>query len=278
MKAKSVFVGVGVFLVAALLVIPAAECSQQKGTSVDYEALAQKLVTQCANIHEGDYVLVTGGLRDFELLEDIAVHIRKVGAFPLVTLNSDRMWRRGFDDVPAKYDSQSMEFELKLAGLITAQIDVDFTEKESLLAHVPPERVATHMKTYIHVYDLMLKRNIRYLNLGNGLYPTSEKAKQFGVSQEELSKIFWDGVNVDYSKLQATGKAVKAALASGKQVHITNPNGTDLKMQIEAGRSSYPMALSLRMTYKQVEQPVRFGYLPARCIWHRFLAQPKARL
>lgn len=233
MKAQSVFVGVGVFLVAALLVIPAAECSQQKGTSVDFEALAQKLVTQCANIHEGDLVQVSGGVRDFELLEDIAVHVRKVGAFPLVTLNSDRMVRRMFDDVPAKYDSRSPEFGLKLSGLITAQIDVDFIETEALLANLPPERVATFWKSFSLVNDLMLKRNVRFVHLGNYLYPTSEKAKQFGLSQEELSKIFWDGVNVDYSKLQATGKAVKAALASGKQVHITNPNGTDLKMQIE---------------------------------------------
>ena len=233
MKAKSMFVVAGVFLVTGLLAIPIAECSQQKGTGVDYEALAQKLVNQCANIHEGDLVLVSGGVRDFELLENIAVNVRKVGAFPLVSLNSDRMWRRSFDDVPAKYDSQTREFDLKLASLITAQIDVDFTETEALLAHVPPERRATSMKTYFNVYDLMLKRNVRYVNLGNGLYPTSERAKLFGLSQEELSKIFWDGVNVDYSKLQATGKAVKAALASGKQVHITNPNGTDLKMQIE---------------------------------------------
>ena len=233
MKAQSVFVGVGVFLVAALLVIPAAECSQQKGTSVDYEALAQKLVSQCANIHEGDLVQVSGGVRDFELLENIAVHVRKVGAFPLVSLNSDRTARRMFDDVSAKYDSQSPEFGLKLAGLITAQIDVDFRETEALLAHVPPERVATSYKAFFLVNDLMLKRNVRFVQLGNGLYPTSERAKQFGVSQEELSKIFWDGVNVDYSKLQATGKAVKAALASGKQLHITNPDGTDLRMEIE---------------------------------------------
>ena len=233
MKMKSMFVVVGVFFATGLLAIPIAKCSQQKTTGMDYEALAQKLVTQCANIHEGDYVLVTGGLRDFELLEDIAVHVRKVGAFPLVSLYSDRMWRRSFDDVPAKYDSRSNEFELKLAGLITAQIDVDFIETEALLANLPPERVATFWKSFSLVNDLMLKRNVRFVHLGNYLYPTSEKAKQFGLSQEELSKIFWDGVNVDYSKLQATGKAVKAALASGKQVHITNPNGTDLKMQIE---------------------------------------------
>ena len=233
MKAQSVFVGVGVFLVAALLVIPAAECSQQKGTSVDYEALAQKLVTQCANIHEGDLVLVTGGVRDSELLEDIAVHVRKVGAFPLVSLNSEPMLRRMLEDVPAKYVSQTPELDLKLAGLITAQIDVEFVEWGAFRTQVPPERFAAFLKAALPVQDLMLKRNVRYLNMGNDLYPTAERAKRFGVSQEELSKIFWDGMNADYSQLQAMGKRIKAVLASGKQLHITNPDGTDLKMEIE---------------------------------------------
>ena len=233
MKAQSVFVGVGVFLVAALLVIPAAECFQPKGTRVDYEALAQKLVTQCANIHEGDLVLVTGGVRDSELLEDIAVHVRKVGAFPLVSLNSERMLRRMLEDVPAKYVSQTPELDLKLAGLITAQIDVELVEWGTFRTQVPPERFAAFTKGMLSVRDLMLKRNVRYLNMGNDLYPTAERAKGFGVSQEELSKIFWDGMNADYSQIQATGKRIKAILASGKQLHITNPDGTDLRMEIE---------------------------------------------
>ena len=233
MKTKSIGVVVGVFLVAGVLAPPRAEGSQQTGTNVDYDALAQKLVTQCASIHEGDLVLVTGGVGNIELLENIAVHVRKVGAFPLVSLYSERMFRRMLEDVPAKYDAQSMEFELKLAGLSTAQIDVDFVETEGYLAKLPPERVATFLKSTSRVDDLRLQRNVRFVHLGNDLYPTSERAKLFGLSQGELSKIFWDGVNVDYAKLQVTGKAVRAALISGKQVHIKHSNGTDLTMQIE---------------------------------------------
>jgi len=233
MKAKSTFAVAAIFLVTGILAPPRAEGSQQKGTNVDYDALAQKLVTQCASIHEGDLVLVTGGVRNIELLENIAVHIQKVGAFPLVSLHSERIFRRMLEDVPAKYDAQSMEFELKLAGLITAQIDLDFVETEGYLAKLPPERVATFLKSTSRVDDLRLQRNVRFVHLGNDLYPTSERAKLFGLSQGELSKIFWDGVNVDYAKLQVTGKSVRAALISGKQVHIKHSNGTDLTMQIE---------------------------------------------
>lgn len=203
------------------------------GMPVDHEALAHKLVAQCTGVHENDTVLINGGAHDLELLEDIALNVRKLGAFPLLTIGSDRMTKRMVDDVPSRYDSQSPALDLKLAGMADALISVDFGEAEGLLAHVPAERMATRAKAGQPVGELFLKRGVRQVNLGNGLHPTAALAKRFGVPQEELARIFWDGVNVDYAKLQSTGEAVKAALASGKEVHITNPNGTDLKVRVE---------------------------------------------
>jgi leucyl aminopeptidase (aminopeptidase T) len=78
----------------------------------------------------------------------------------------------------------------------------------------------------------MMKRGVKGINLGNGMYPTEARAKQFGMTLDELTEMFWNGVNVDYPKLEATGKSVKAILMAGKEVHITNPNGTDLKVSI----------------------------------------------
>ena len=89
---------------------------QPKGNELD--ALAQKLVTVCADIKEGEIVLVTGSVRDVELLENIAVHVRKVGAFPMISIGSDRLTRRMFTDVPEKYDAQKPELDAKLSDII----------------------------------------------------------------------------------------------------------------------------------------------------------------
>ena len=228
------FVTFGVVLAVTLSVVSIAGNSQPQNWGTDFEALARKLVVQCAGIREDDLVLISGGVRDMELLENIAVNVRKQGAFPLITISSDRMTRRMFTDVPVKYDSQTPKFDLKLLDLITSVITVDYGETIGLLADIPPERLAAVSKASEPVGSLYVQRNIRGVNLGNGLYPTAALAKQYGVSREELSKIFWDGVNVDYAKLQVTGETVKASLATGKQVHLTNPNGTDLKVSIES--------------------------------------------
>lgn len=207
--------------------------TERPAAGADPEALARKLVGQCAGVRENNIVLISGGARDLELLEDIAVNVRKLGAHPLVTIESDRMVRRMYDDVPATYDSQTPRLDLKLAELMDAAITVEFGETEGLLAGVPPDRLAIRGKAAQPVGDLILERGVRQVNLGNGLYPTAALATRFGVPQEDLSRIFWDGVNVDYTKLQSTGETVKAALAGGKEVHITSPHGTDLRVQVE---------------------------------------------
>ena len=78
-----------------------------------------------------------------------------------------------------------------------------------------------------------MKNNVRTVEIGNNLYPTSWRAERYGMAEDELAKTFWNGVNLDYSDLQTRGAQVKAALAAGNEVHITNPNGTDLKLRVQ---------------------------------------------
>jgi len=210
-----------------------AQSLPDKGKAAENEALAQKLVNQCANIHEGEFVMITGGSRDLDLLEDIAINVGKLGAYPLLTIGSDRLTRRWMTEVPVKYDTRVPESDLKLYGFITAIINVDYGGTPGLLSDIPPERFIARGKAYEPVNELLESRKVKGVSLGNGLYPTEASAKQFGLTEKELSDIFWKGVNVDYAKLEATGKAVQSVLSGGKDVHITNPNGTDLTLRIE---------------------------------------------
>jgi aminopeptidase len=128
---------------------------------------------------------------------------------------------------------QEPELALKLAEMLDVFIEVDANEDPGILAGVPPERVAARGKTLAPVDQLVQERGIRRVNLGNGLYPTAATAQLFGVPQQQLARIFWDGVNADYARLQTAGEEQRAIFAAGKEVHITNPNGTDLRVRVE---------------------------------------------
>lgn len=205
----------------------------KKAAVTDLEGLANRLVTEVAGVKEGEIVFVNGGVRDQELLENIVTDARKAGAFPLFTIGSDRMVKKYYEEVPEKYDSQTPDLELKLATLPAVAINIDSNESDDVVAGVPPARQAAIAKAGQPVGELYLKRNVRQVAVGNNLYPTAYRAKRFGMSQDDLAKTFWEAVNSDYSALQTQGETVRSALAAGKEVHITNPNGTDLKVKVE---------------------------------------------
>jgi aminopeptidase len=198
----------------------------------DHRSLAEKVVTQSAGVKEGDIVLVFGGNEDLPLLEDLAVEVRKHGGSPLVTVSSTRFARRTYDEVPAKYDSQIPEVDMKLAGIVDVMIGTEAFEPRTLKG-VPAERMAARTKAGVAVDQLMRKRGVRTVVLGNGLYPSAEQAEQYGLSRDELADVMYSGIDADYSGIQATGEHVKKVLAGGKEMRITHPNGTDLRLRID---------------------------------------------
>lgn len=204
-----------------------------KAAPTDLEQLSNRLVTDVAGIKEGEIVFINGAVRDLELLENLNTDARKVGAFPIVTIGSDRMFKKYYEEVPEKYDSQTPDLDLKLATLPDVAITIDTNDADNLTEGIAPARLAAVGKANAPVGDLYLKRNVRRIEIGNNLYPTAYRAKRFGMSQDDLTKTFWEAVNADYSAIQATGEKVRTELSTGKEVHITNTNGTDLKVKIE---------------------------------------------
>ena len=199
----------------------------------DLEQLAQRLVTQSAAVKEGDIVMISGQSHDAELMENIAVNVRKVGGFPLIEYSSDRLAKRMFFDVPPQYDTQANTAGLKFAEMIDVNISVGNGMTQDLFAGADPARMAARGKANEAVGQAFLKNNVRSVDIGNNLYPTPWRAERFGMAEDELAKTFWNGVNIDYAELQTRGEQVKAALAAGNEMHITNPNGTDLKLRVQ---------------------------------------------
>ena len=216
-------------LAATLLPLPA---PAQTGDG-DREAIAKRLVA-AAGIHEGDLVMVWGGTRDFGLLEDITIQARATGAQTLLTLWSQRLEHDTYTRVPERFDTQPSALWLKLADTITALVSVDADIDPSTYADIPPERRAARAEAGNAVGQHLRDRKVRIANLGNGLYPNASNARLYGIPEPELARMFWAAVAVDPARLEASGAAIRAALASGHELRLTHPNGTDLRMRVEA--------------------------------------------
>ena len=205
----------------------------RKAAPTDLNQLAQRIVTQSAGVKEGEIVLISGSVRDMELLENLVTEVQKVGGYPMLDISSERMAKRSYTDVDAKYDTKEPKLGMALAKIANVTINVDSQETDNLLADIPPARLAARGKAGAPVGAEFIKNKVRNVNVGNELYPTEWRAKRFEMPLDNFSKLFWEGVNIDYTNLQATGETVRAAL-TGKELEITHPNGTSLKMNLES--------------------------------------------
>ncbi|HWS78698.1 MAG TPA: aminopeptidase, partial [Thermomonas sp.] len=203
--------------------------------TVDVDQLAERIVTQSAGVKEGEVVLISGLSRDADLLEALAVAVRKQGGHPMLTYASERLSKRLFFDVPAKFDSQVDPAGLAMAKVAQVAINVGNAQTVNLFEGADPARMAARGEAGMKVAEAFRASGMRSVDIGNGLYPTSWRAERFGLDQAALAKMFWDGVNVDYTELQQQADAMRTKLAAVRDVHVTHPNGTDIKFSI-AGR------------------------------------------
>lgn len=203
--------------------------------TVDVEQLADRIVTQSAGVKEGEVVAISGLSRDADLLEALAVSVRKQGAFPLLMYASERLSKRLFFDVPPKFDSQVDPTGLAMAKVVNVTINVGNGQTVDLFEGADPARMAARGAAGMKVGEAFRAAGIRSVDIGNGLYPAAWRAERMGLDQAALSKMFWEGLNVDYTALQTRAGEIQAKLAGARDVHVTHPNGTDLTFSI-AGR------------------------------------------
>lgn len=203
----------------------------------DYRPIAEKVVGQVADVQPGEVVWLLGRDEDLPLLEDLAVEVQRRGGSTLVTVATERQRRRLYDEVPPTYDTIPPAANLRLAGMVDVIIGTESGEQRTLEG-IPAARIEARRRADRPVLALLAKRAVRSVWLGSGLYPTAERAEQVGVSRQDLAAILYGGINVDYQQLQRTGEAVRRVVAAGNEVHITAPNGTDLRARI-AGRPVY---------------------------------------
>ena len=194
--------------------------------------VARNLV-QAGMVKEGDKVLITGGVRDAALLEDIAIEVRKLGAHPLITISSDRLVRRSYEEVPVAFDNVTSPVDMLLVNNFDVQIAIDVNETEGLLAGVPIARRTARAKAAEPVTQAYHKRKPRVVNLGNDLYPTVALARRLSVPQGALASAFWRAASVSSSSLRTKGEALRRSFSEDGVVTITAPNGTNISLRVQ---------------------------------------------
>jgi aminopeptidase len=221
-----------VALLAVIVGVCLADDPSKPGSMPAIDKLANNLVTKVARVKEGDVVLISGKATDASLLDSLNIECNKVGAEGLVSLSlSDAAYRRLFTEVPAKFDNRRLTMMEQLADLVTVTFSMDYNDT-TVTADLPPEGIQARSEPKNRILEKKLKRNVRQVFIGNGLYPIESRAKELGLTMGELASMFQSGLAADSGAIAANGEKLKEKLEVGKQVRISCPNGTDLTLEV----------------------------------------------
>ena len=117
-----------------------------------------------------------------------AVHAPSLPADPLQAVGREKAMHRYFEEVDAKHDAKRSLADMRLVPVFDVRIAVLGTEYPDLLKSVAADRLAAYDQVNAPVTEALVKRGVRNVSVGNGLYPTAAAAKELGVSLDTLTK------------------------------------------------------------------------------------------
>ncbi len=217
-------VKIPVFLMAIFLMFCALAVVAQAGEK-KFEVLAQKIINTSANIKPGEVVVVYGGKHTIPLMETLAMEAQKAGGMVWMFLNSDRVTRSYWVEVPEKYLEQEPAYLAEWLKNIDVWIALPGTEDpKAVFADVPSERFAKANEAGKIIEDMLNESGVREVFIG---YPTKERAELYKLDFSTYEKMHWEAVDADYKQMSEKGNLLKNMLQGAKQIKVTSPSGTN---------------------------------------------------
>jgi aminopeptidase len=229
---RTIINAITLILLTTIIGVTAAMAQDDK----KYQELAVKLV-QAGSVKPGDVVVIDGGKHLIPLMESIAVEAQKAGGMPIMFLESDRVTRSYYTEVPEKYLEQEPRFWAEWLKNTNVFIGLPGSEDyKAIIEGVPETRFAKISKANSFFGDLLSSLPIRQVSID---LPTRQAAENNGMDFAAYQRVMMDGINADYQSISVQGNRLRERVKKAKQIRITSPHGTDFTFSPAPGREIY---------------------------------------
>jgi leucyl aminopeptidase (aminopeptidase T) len=192
-----------------------------------FEALAPALV-KSAKIQPGQLVTIHGGPQMVRAMEALAIEVQKAGGSPIVLLDSPKVIHSYFAEAPDAYLGKTPKAwkDFQATG-----IDVEFSlpvfeNLQQTFADVPPERQGKVLAAFTADQSEVTARQNRNRTrrLTFAAPPGPADAEQARVDQAAYSRMYYAGLDADYTRVAEQGRKIQKALQGARKVRITTPS------------------------------------------------------
>jgi len=196
--------------------------------------IAQSIVRECLRLKEDEPVIITTYPHTMDLANEIAIECYKVGADPLIQLETDEWFYGQFKHLSVEQLRRTSKHCLGINEYATAYIGLGGPKDPGPMKRVPKEKFAAMFQGEQAHYEAALQKRISrsvYLSIGQ---VTPERARTYGFSYPVWKKNFTDALSVKYADLQKQGKYLGSYLSGSGEVRLMAPNGTDLTFKLDS--------------------------------------------
>lgn len=228
---------------AAALVAPVAPAAvaalaQPPGSSVDYAAIARRVVTESAAVRPGEIVLINGSPSEPELLEALQAEVLMAGGLPIVVVDFPRAQRRGIAEAPLEHLRQSPRAQLALVAAADVFISAGSVQDPTLFADVDEARFTILREANQPLVQALARKRGRSVDIGQtGGIPTEAYARSQNADYGALRGMFFRSLAVPTDVVVQRGAAVSRRMQPGQPVRIRTASGTDISFRLAAGRT-----------------------------------------
>jgi aminopeptidase len=194
----------------------------------NYERIAKQIVNTSAGVKPGELVMITGGQHTLPLMEAVAVEVARVGGQPRMVVSTDKVGRAINLETPesAIQTSKSDNWTLQSDVLISLP---PYENAPAVLASVSPERRVKFSQVAATFTKQLDGSKVRTVSVA---YPSKSVAAQHQLDYPAYEQMIWSGIGADYITIAGQASQLKQLLATGKKMHITSPDGTDLTLEL----------------------------------------------
>ena len=196
-------------------------------------AVARSLLTQSVRLKRGETVIVESWNHSLPYASACVVEARRIGAHPMLLLEDEGAYWRSIDEAP-RVARWSKVGRHEWAALAEADAYVFFPgpADRPRFRQLPTSRTEALTTYNTEWYRRAKKARLRGVRSVLG-YASDPQAAFWGVSAAT-----WRGqlaeatVRTEYRSVVAEGRRAADKLRKGKSLHISGPNGTDVRLRL----------------------------------------------
>ena len=206
----------------AAVLVPASNESVQRFHDV------ATMITRQANLKPGQVVVISGSTAYLPFMEDVAIQATQAGAGTIMNLHTDRLEAARRQQLGGRYGwypPTALEKDL-LSKADLWIIFPDVSDPGAFPTYSAQQQAAMD-SSFTAWRPSVNRRRSLYVNI-----PSERDTAGTGLTYAELSSRRWKAMQADYSHLASVGESLRSALASGKTVRVTSPEGTDVTFSL----------------------------------------------